>query len=102
MDPRKGLTRRAVLASSAAAAALSLLPRRSRATSKAKLKIGMLLPFSGTYAGLGASIADGMKLAAREHQDRLGGREIEWVLNDAESDPKKARAKTQKLVSVDK
>ena len=102
MDSRKGLTRRAVLASSAAAAALSLLPQRSRATSKAKLKIGMLLPFSGTYAGLGASISDGMKLAAREHQDRLGGREIEWVSSDAESDPTKARAKTQKLVSVDK
>jgi len=102
MNPRKGLTRRAVLASSAAAAALSLLPRRSRAVSKAKLKIGLLLPFSGTYAALGASIADGMKLAASEHEGRLGGREIEWALSDAESDEKKARAKTRQLISVDK
>jgi len=97
------LTRRSLVTGAAAAAASTLLPRRpARATTKAKLKIGLLLPFSGTYAGLGASIADGMKLAARDHQDRLGGREIEWVLSDAESDTTKAKAKTQKLVSVDK
>ena len=100
---KEALTRRTLLTSAAAAAASTLLPRRSaHATSKAKLKIGLLLPFSGTYAALGASISDGMKLAARDHQDRLGGREIEWVVNDAESDPTKTKAKTRQIVSVDK
>ena len=67
---KEALTRRTLLTSAAAAAASTLLPRRSaHATSKAKLKIGLLLPFSGTYAALGASISDGMKLAARDHQD---------------------------------
>jgi branched-chain amino acid transport system substrate-binding protein len=100
---KEALTRRALLASAAAAAASSVLARRpARAASKAKLKIGLLLPFSGTYAPLGASIADGMKLAASEHHHRLGGREIEWAFADAESDATKARAKTRQLVSVDK
>src|SRR5205814_6526148 len=102
-SPKEALTRRTLLTSAAAAAACTLLPRRAvSATSKAKLKIGLLLPFSGTYAALGASIADGMKLAARDHEGRLGGREIDWVFNDAESDETKARAKTRQLVSVDK
>ncbi len=94
------LTRRSFLVAAGAAAASSVLPRRARgATARAKLRIGLLLPFSGTYAALGASIADAMKLAAREHGDRLGGREIEWVQVDDESDADKAAANTRRLLA---
>jgi len=97
------LTRRSLLASAGATAASSLLLRRApAATAKAKLKIGVLLPFSGTYAALGTSIIEAMKLAARDHGDKLGGREVEWVQVDDESDPAKAAANTRRLLSAEK
>jgi branched-chain amino acid transport system substrate-binding protein len=93
------ISRRALLGATAASA---LLSRRAFAAGKAKIKIGLLLPYSGTYAALGNNITDAMKLAAQEHGDKLGGREIEWVAVDDESDPAKAPANTQKLVIGEK
>ena len=98
------LSRRSLLAAAGTSAATLLLARRGRAEAKsaAKVKIGLLLPFSGTYAALGNNIADAMKLAAREHGGKLGGREIEWVQVDDESDPAKAPANTNKLIVGEK
>ncbi len=96
------ISRRAVIAAGGAAAAAALLPRRSFAATKSKLRIGLLLPYSGTYAALGNNITDAMKLAAREHGDKLGGREIEWIAVDDESDPAKAPANVNKLVVGEK
>jgi branched-chain amino acid transport system substrate-binding protein len=80
------------------AAAASLVARRTFAAARSKLRIGLLLPYSGTYAALGNNITDGMKLAAKEHGDKLGGREVEWVAVDDESDPAKAPANVNKLI----
>src|SRR5215470_6999504 len=93
------LSRRAFLG---AAASSTLLPRRLLAASGAKLKIGLLLPYSGTYAALGHNITDAMKLAASEHGGKLGGREVEWVAVDDESDPAKAPANVNKLIAGEK
>ena len=95
------LSRRTFLGVGAGAAA-SVISRRAVAASKAKLKIGLLLPYSGTYAALGNNITDAMKLAAREHDGRLGGREIEWAQVDDESDPAKAPANVNKLIVGEK
>ena len=62
-----------ILGAGAASAAAALLPRRTFAASKAKLRIGLLLPYSGTYAALGNNITDAMKVAAQEHGGKLGG-----------------------------
>src|SRR5882762_3030899 len=93
------LSRRALLG---AAASSTLLPRRLFAAGGAKLKIGLLLPYSGTYAALGHNITDGMKLAAAEHGGKLGGREVEWAAVDDESDPAKAPANVNKLIAGEK
>jgi branched-chain amino acid transport system substrate-binding protein len=93
------LSRRTILGAGAASAAAALLPRRTVAASKGKLRIGLLLPYSGTYAALGNNITDGMKLAAQEHAGKLGGREVEWVAVDDESDPAKAPANVNKLIA---
>ena len=95
-------SRRTLLGATGAAAAAALLPRRARSASSAKIRVGLLLPYSGTYAALGHSITDAMKLAAHEHGDKLGGREIEWVAVDDESDPAKAPANVNKLVVGEK
>jgi branched-chain amino acid transport system substrate-binding protein len=96
------ISRRALLTAGSAAAAAALLSRRGFAATKAKIKVGLLLPYSGTYAALGNNITDAMKLAAKQHGDKLGGREIEWVAVDDESDPAKAPANVNKLISGDK
>src|SRR5881394_1564288 len=93
------LSRRALIG---AAASSALLSRRLLAASTAKLKIGLLLPYSGTYAALGHNITDGMKLASSEHGGKLGGREVEWVAVDDESDPAKAPANVNKLIAGEK
>ncbi len=95
-------SRRTLLSFTGAGAALALLPRRARSASAAKIRIGLLLPYSGTYAALGHNITDAMKLAAHQHGDKLGGREIEWVAVDDESDPAKAPANVNKLVVGEK
>jgi branched-chain amino acid transport system substrate-binding protein len=92
------LSRRALLG----AASVALLPRRVFAASSAQLRIGLLLPYSGTYAALGHNITDAMKLAASEHGGKLGGREVEWVAVDDESDPAKAPANVNKLIAGEK
>jgi branched-chain amino acid transport system substrate-binding protein len=93
------LSRRALLG---AAACSTVLPRRLFAASAAKLRIGLLLPYSGTYAALGHNITDAMKLAASEHGGKLGGREVTFVAVDDESDPAKAPANVNKLIAGEK
>jgi len=92
------LSRRNLLGIGAASAAAALLPRRSHAAKTSKLRIGLLLPYSGTYAALGHNITDAMKLAAQEQGGKLGGREVEWIAVDDESDPAKAPANVNKLI----
>ena len=93
------LSRRAILG---AAACSALLPRRILSATTTKLRIGLLLPYSGTYAALGHNITDAMKLAVTEHGGKLGGREVEWVAVDDESDPAKAPANVNKLIAGEK
>ena len=93
------LSRRALLG---AAACSALLPRRVLSATAAKLRIGLLLPYSGTYAALGHNITDAMKLASSEHGGKLGGRVVEWVAVDDESDPAKAPANVNKLIAGEK
>ena len=66
-----------------------------------KLKVGLMLPFSGTYAALGVAIENGFKLRLEEQGGKLGGREIEFVKVDDESDPAKATDNVNKLIKRD-
>lgn len=63
------------------------------------VKIGVLLPYTGTYAALGEAITNGMKMAIDEHGGKLGGRAVEYVIVDSEADPGKAVGNMQKLIS---
>ncbi|MEO5733989.1 MAG: ABC transporter substrate-binding protein, partial [Rubrivivax sp.] len=66
-----------------------------------KLKVGLMLPASGTYAALGTAIENGFQLYVAEHGGKLGGREIEYVRVDDESDPSKATDNINKLIKRD-
>ena len=98
--PRK-MSRRDVLKQTTAvglAAATSFIPMRPSIGQQAKVKVGLLLPYTGTYAALGHNITDAMKLGFAEAGNKLGGREFEIIQVDSEADPAKAAANTNKLI----
>ena len=81
--------------------ACALLAVGGAAHAQAKLKVGMMLPFTGTYAALGTAIDNGFKLYVQEQGGKLGGREIEYFVVDDESDPAKATDNVNKLINRD-
>ncbi len=86
----------------AAAAALGLLLLAGRAAAAEKVRVGLMLPYTGTYAALGNAITNGFKLYVAENGGKLGGREVEYFTVDDESDPAKAPDNATKLIKRDK
>ena len=66
-----------------------------------KIKVGFMLPYTGTYAALGNAIENGFRLYVDEQGGKLGGREIEYVKVDDESEPSKATDNVNKLIKRD-
>ncbi|MBL8362236.1 MAG: ABC transporter substrate-binding protein [Rubrivivax sp.] len=60
-----------------------------------------MLPATGTFAALGNAIENGFKLYVTEQGGKLGGRDIEYVKVDDESDPAKATDNVNKLIKRD-
>ncbi|HEY8707851.1 MAG TPA: ABC transporter substrate-binding protein [Burkholderiaceae bacterium] len=83
------------------AAALALCSFGAQAQGSAPIKIGLMLPYTGTYAALGNMIENGFKLYVQEHDGKLGGREIQYFKVDDESDPSKATDNVNKLIKRD-
>jgi branched-chain amino acid transport system substrate-binding protein len=83
-----------------AAAALATLLSTAQAQ-QPPLKVGLMLPYTGTYAALGDNIEKGFKLYVQEQGGKLGGREIEYFKVDDESDPSKATDNVNKLIKRD-
>ena len=81
--------------------ALALCVPLTLAQSTTKIKVGLMLPASGTYAALGTAIENGFKLYVAEQGGKLGGREIEYARVDDESDPAKAVDNVNKLLKRD-
>ena len=98
-------TRRLVLSRSAAIVGAAstglLLPEIVRAQS-AKVRVGFMLPYTGTFAQLGVAIENGVRMAIAEQGGKLGGRDIEWFKVDDESEPSKGVENASKLVQRDK
>lgn len=98
LTQRRALTRGLLIA--AGLAVVGALPPAVHA--QAKLKVGLMLPYTGTYAALGNAITNGFQLAVAEQGGKLGGREIEYYRVDDESDPAKAPENTNRLVKRDR
>ena len=95
------MTRSFTLATVALAAALTVITGPAAAQPTAKLKVGFMLPYSGTFAGLGNAIENGFRLYVQEQGGKLGGREIEYFKVDDESEPSKATDNVNKLIKRD-
>ena len=83
MTQKNTFSRRRILKGIAAGAAAGALgfPAIVRAQG-AKIKIGLMLPYSGTFAIYGESITNSFRMAMQENAKALGGREIEYVRLD--------------------
>ncbi len=82
------------------AAALAASPLAAAQTAP-KLKVGLMLPATGTFAALGTAIENGFRLHVMEQGGKLAGREIEYFRVDDESDPAKATDNVNKLIKRD-
>ncbi|WP_227753787.1 MULTISPECIES: ABC transporter substrate-binding protein [Ramlibacter] len=85
----------------AAALALAALASLAQAQGTGKVKVGLMLPYTGTFASLGTAIENGFRLYVAEQGGKLGGREVEFFKVDDESDPAKATDNANKLVKRD-
>lgn len=98
-----GVSRRRLLQLAGAGAAISALPLARPAIAQARpLKIGVLLPYTGTFAPLGEAITRAMELYVKQKGGSLASRQIAFVKLDDESAPPKAPELTTKLVQGEK
>jgi branched-chain amino acid transport system substrate-binding protein len=67
----------------------------------APLKVGFMLPYTGTYAPLAKAIDNAFRMYVDEKGGKLGGRTLEYVTVDDEAEPAKGPDNMNKLVSRD-
>jgi len=99
------VSRRGFLKAGAAVAGIAGLPAAFPGIARAqgaKMKIGLMLPYTGTFAPLGVAIENGFRLALQESGGKFGGREVEFLKVDDESEPSKATDNINRLVTRDK
>jgi len=98
------LSRRRLLAGSGmllGGAAAVGVPRLARAQG-APVRVGFMLPYTGTFAQIGIAIENGFRMALAEQGGKLAGREVQWFKVDDESEPSKGVENAQKLAQRDK
>lgn len=97
--PRSGVSRRGLARLAAGAAvAGATLPARPAIAQGAPLRLGLMLPFSGTFAALGENIAAAIELHLAERQGRMGGRPVTIIRLDDESNPANAVQNANRLI----
>ncbi|MCP4997746.1 MAG: ABC transporter substrate-binding protein, partial [Hyphomicrobiales bacterium] len=105
-ESSKGFSRRNFLQTTAAAVGATavggLMPASFAIGGSSKVRIGILLPYSGTYAMLGNSITDAFKLKVQMGGGTIVGREVEYIPIDSEMSVPKAPQNTKKLVDKEK
>lgn len=98
------ITRRRLLTGAAGVATLAAVPslRAPAIAQSAPLKVGLMLPYTGTYAKLGKFIDDGFRLYVEQKGGKLGGRPITFVQVDDESKPEAGTDNMNRLVGREK
>lgn len=65
------------------------------------VKVGLLVPQSGVYLSLGDDMKAGFEVYLEQHDDQLGGQEVEVVLADEGETADSGRAAADRLVQQD-
>lgn len=95
------ISRRGVLKAGGALAAATAVPTGWAIAQAKPLKLGLMLPYSGTFAKLGENITIAVEMLIAEKGGKLGGREVQIVKLDDESKPENAPQNADRLVKRD-
>ena len=88
----------ALLLGGLAAAAL-IVPAKAQAD---ELRIGFIAPMTGIFAQVGKDMVNGFQMYLDEHDGKLGGDEVKFIVEDNQGKPDAAVTKAKKLVLQDK
>src|SRR5215467_2082051 len=83
-------------------AAVAVLALAARAEAEDKLKVGVIATLSGPPAVLGQQLRNGFQLAVKDLGGKLGGREVDVIVQDDELKPDVAVTKARAFVERDK
>ena len=73
------------------------------ATAKSEeIRIGFLAPTTGVFAQVGKDMVDGFKMYLDEKNNKLGGADIKFIVEDEQGKPDTAVTKAKKLILQDK
>lgn len=88
----------------AGALAPFLLPESPRAQGSDAIRIGVLIPLTGSTSQFGAAMAQSAKIAAEEINAAGGvrGRKVDLLIEDDQSNPEAGVRAARKLIDVDK
>lgn len=100
---RRTLLRRGLaLAGAAAAGALDRLRPAVYAQTSPALRIGFLADVTGTVAASGKDMLDGFQFYLAQHGNKLGGRDVDVIIEDCGGVPANALTKSRKLIEQDR
>lgn len=97
----QGISRRTVIKGAGALTAAAAVPTGWAIAQARPLKVGLMLPYSGTFAQLGENITHAIEMHIAEKGGKFGGRDIQLVRLDDESKPELAPQNADRLVKRD-
>ena len=101
MSIDRPMSRRSLVKGGLAAGAAITLPTTFAIAQAKPIKVGLMLPYSGTFAKLGENITFAVEMLIAEKGGKLGGRAIEIVKLDDESKPENGPQNAERLVKRD-
>lgn len=82
--------------------AIALCAAGSAAAESSTVKIGMVMPLTGTLASAGKQVVAGARLYMRQHGDTVAGKRIELVVKDDTSAFEVGKRLIQEFIVNDK
>ena len=67
-----------------------------------ELRIGYIAPVTGIFAQVGKDMVDGFQLYLSEHNNKLGGMDVKFIVEDDQGKPDAGVTKAKKLILQDK
>ena len=83
-----------------AAVAVGMAPASTAGAEE--LRIGFLAPTTGIFAQIGKDMVDGFQMYLNTHNNKLGGIDVKFIVEDEQGKPDTAVTKAKKLVLQDK
>lgn len=74
----------------------------ANATESGSVKIGLIMPQTGTFSQNGRDVVNGLMLALSQVGKKAAGRQIQVIVEDDQGTPAQSLSKARKLVELDK